>query len=478
MEGEVSIGVCEKSIQIDKRITLVYITILFWLILWLSPAVHARDLAFDDALSVLRSSNEAIMASQMEIRERDHELLAAKGLGYPRIEAGGRYTALNDPIMIDLNDIRTVMLSLHPNVPSQKIPSFELGVQDQQYWKANISLTWPIYTGGRITATKRAAEARQDEAHEKLRITEYNLTSELTRRYFGLRLAEKVAAIRKQVLDSMYRHLQEAVTLEKTGVIARSERLHAEVSVAETERLHMRAIRDVSLARTALENILSSQEPVVPTTPLFIFRALEPLSFFSEKAVSNNPILGQISAQRRQAHAGAQKEAGTFLPEFYLFGMRELYSPDLTVLDPEWAVGVGVNWTLFEGFSGSNRLKAARFVEKKVQFLEQKARRDIATLVEKRYQELMKALEQFDATAVSRNLAEEYVRVRQRAFEEGLATSLDVVDAQLSLSRVHVERLNAAFEFDVSLSELLEVCGMSDAITAYSADRSLSVEGL
>ncbi len=158
--------------------------------------------------------------------------------------------------------------------------------------------------------------------------------------------------------------------------------------------------------------------------------------------------------------------------------MRELYSPDLTVLDPEWAVGVGVNWTLFEGFSGSNRLKAARFVEKKVQFLEQKARRDIATLVEKRYQELMKALEQFDATAVSRNLAEEYVRVRQRAFEEGLATSLDVVDAQLSLSRVHVERLNAAFEFDVSLSELLEVCGMSDAITAYSADRSLSVEGL
>ncbi len=280
MEGEVSIGVCEKSIQIDKRITLVYITIFFWLILWLSPAVHARDLAFDDALSVLRSSNEAIMASQMEIRERDHELMAAKGLGYPRIEAGGRYTALNDPIMIDLNDIRTVMLSLHPNVPSQKIPSFELGVQDQQYWKANISLTWPIYTGGRITAAKRAAEARQDEAHEKLRSTEYNLTSELTRRYFGLRLAEKVAAIRKQVLDSMYRHLQEAVTLEKTGVIARSERLHAEVSVAETERLHMRAIRDVSLARTALENILSSQEPVVPTTPLFIFRALEPLRLF------------------------------------------------------------------------------------------------------------------------------------------------------------------------------------------------------
>ena len=90
----------------------------------------------------------------------------------------------------------------------------------------------------------------------------------------------------------------------------------------------------------------------------------------------------------------------------------------------------------------------------------------------------MKALEQFDAVAVSRNLTEEYVRIRQRAFEEGMATSLDVVDAQLALSRVLVERLNAAFEFDVALSELLEVCGMSEALTSYSADGNLSIEDL
>jgi outer membrane protein TolC len=457
---------------------LKYLIGFLGLTLCLLPVSYARDLAFDEALSVLRSSNEAILASQMEISERKHELLAAKGLDYPRIQAGARYTALNDPIMIDLNDIRTVMLSLHPNVPSQLIPSFESNVQDQQYWKANVSVTWPVYTGGRITAAKQAAEARQEESQEKLRSTESGLTSELTRRYFGLRLAEKVAVIRKQVLDAMNRHLQEAVTLENTGVIARVERLHAEVSVAEADRLHMRAIRDVSLARTALESILSMQEPVVPTSALFISSDLEPLDFYSEQALSNNPVLGQISAQCRQANAGIKKEVGAFLPEVYLFGIRELYTQDLTVLDPEWAVGVGLNWTIFEGLSGSNRLKAARFVEKKARFLEQRAKQDIVTLVEKRYQELMKALEQYNAIAASLNLTKEFVRIRQRAFEEGIATSLDVVDAQLALSRVLVERLNAAFEFDVALSELLETCGMSDSLTEYSGDVSLSIERL
>ena len=261
-------------------------------------------------------------------------------------------------------------------------------------------------------------------------------------------------------------------------MIARVERLHAEVSVAEADRLHMRAIRDVSLARTALESILSMQEPVVPTTPLFISSDLEPLDFYSGKAVSNNPVLGQISAQCRQANAGIRKEIGAFLPEVYLFGVRELYTPDLTVLDPEWAVGVGLSWTIFEGLSGSNRLKAARFVEKKARLLEQRAKKDIVTLVEKRYQELMKALEQYNAIAASLNLTEEFVRIRQRSFEEGIATSLDVVDAQLALSRVLVDRLNAAFEFDVALSELLEACGMSDSLTEYSGDVGLSIEQL
>ena len=107
---------------------LKYLSAFWGLSLCLLPASHAQDLTFDEALSVLISSNEAILASQMEINERDHELLAAKGLDYPRIQAGARYTALNDPIIIDLSDIRTVMLGLHPNVPPQLIPSFESSV--------------------------------------------------------------------------------------------------------------------------------------------------------------------------------------------------------------------------------------------------------------------------------------------------------------------------------------------------------------
>jgi len=88
---------------------------------------------------------------------------------------------------------------------------------------------------------------------------------------------------------------------------------------------------------------------------------------------------------------------------------------------------------------------------------------------------LMKALEQFEALDASLALAEENLRVRRRGFEEGLATSLDVVDAQLTLSGVHVERLVAAFDFVVALAELLEASGQSDKFEEYRSRAHLEI---
>ena len=62
---------------------------------------------------------------------------------------------------------------------------------------------------------------------------------------------------------------------------------------------------------------------------------------------------------------------------------------------------------------------------------------------------------------------------RARSFEEGFATSLDVVDAQLALSRIEIETLVAAYDFDVALAELLEVSGESEKFEAYMARADL-----
>ena len=88
----------------------------------------------------------------------------------------------------------------------------------------------------------------------------------------------------------------------------------------------------------------------------------------------------------------------------------------------------------------------------------------------------MMEIEQFEALRTSMEFANENVRVRKRAFNAGMATSLSVVDAQLALSKVKIEKLNAVYEFDVALAKLLEVCGMSGQYERYQDYNDVEVQ--
>lgn len=424
----------------------------------------ASPIAFGEALARVRSSHEALQAADKRQAQLEEERKAARSFYWPTVAASGRYTRIDSPIQLDLEPIRDVILALHPQVPPAAVPPFVETFQEERFWRANVQATWPVFTGGKVAAANRAAEARVDDAKAEKRLTGDALVTELARRYYGLRLAESAREVRAEVLRGIDEHLREATRLEEEGMISRAERLHAAVAQADADRELRRAEQDVEIARAGLANILSLPEAGDPSSPLVIGVTLDPLERFQQAAQQEHPAFGVLAAQRSLAGQALAAERGKYLPDVYLFGMRELHEGGLTILDPKWAVGVGVTWTLFDGFERSHKVAAARLQQQRVEDVERRARLDVATVVEKRYRELTKAREQFEALEASLDLGRENLRVRTRAFEEGFASSLDVVDARLSLSRVELERLAAACDYDVALAELLEQSGQSDRL--------------
>jgi outer membrane protein TolC len=228
-----------------------------------------------------------------------------------------------------------------------------------------------------------------------------------------------------------------------------------------------KAERIVTLARTVLNNCIGYSEDVNPVTPLFVVKEIQPLAYFQKSAIDNNPLLFQIAANRELAHQGYLKEIASFSPEIFAFGTKEIYGYKVPEYVPNWVVGIGATCTIFEGFAGSEKVKAARAQEERVAVLESKARKDILMLVEKNYQELMQALEQYEALITAYEFTQEYLRVREKAFAEGSATSLDVVDAELAFAKVKIDKLKAAYDFDVALASLLETSGISAQFEQY-----------
>ncbi|MBF0233528.1 MAG: TolC family protein [Desulfamplus sp.] len=434
------------------------------------------DLTFTKALDDMLTRNESMQIARSEIGQKEYEARAARGLDFPKVTLSGRLTRINDPIYLNLNPIRDVILAMHPAVPPVMVPSFQETIQDDTFFKTQLNMIWPVYTGGKITAAKNAADAGIRESEAKMHLTAGTLTSELAGYYFAVRLMDQVLSIRTEVNNALDQHLFQARRLQEEGFIARTEFLHAQVAKAQAERELKASQRDLDLAGTALANILASDDAVNPSTRLFVIHGIDPVDSFISQALKNHPALDQVQALRDKARENVRGTRSELYPDVYLFGIRELYKDDLTAQDTTWAMGVGVNYTLFDGRSRSNRIMAARKMEEQAQLTHHKLARDLKTLVSSCHQKLMKDKEQFDALQASLVLAKENLWTRKRSFEEGLATSLDVVDAQMSLSGIQVERMKAAYSFDVALAQLLEACGRGVDYPRYLAGKIVEVE--
>ncbi|WP_200856642.1 TolC family protein, partial [Klebsiella pneumoniae] len=93
-------------------------------------------------------------------------------------------------------------------------------------------------------------------------------------------------------------------------------------------------------------------------------------------------------------------------------------------MKPDWLVGVGVNIPLIENSGRSEQVKAANSAVNQVRYLKAQAKQDLSVLVEKTYLEAEQALEEVTGLNSSLNLAQENLRLRQKAFSQGLSTSV------------------------------------------------------
>ncbi len=416
------------------------------------PAPAQERLSFGDALQRVQQRNEALMAGHDELRQREAEKAAVSGLKVPKAEL----------------DLRTTFLDADVTTPFDPLP-IAYKMQNKNFTKAEFSVTWPVYTGGRINAANRAATAKQNEAEAQLRFTGDQLVTELAQRYFGVCLARRAREVTALKVTTMEQQAHRAHRLMDEGIISKAETLNAEVALANAKAELEAAERDVTIASEGLANTMAWNDPVEPATALFLLRGLEAKEYFQDSVDDKHPVLAMLGAKHEQAHQGVRAEQGAGLPTAYVFGMYELLPEGCSVVDPKWAFGFGGQYTLFDGDQVRNKVSAAKAQEERVAHLRQKYQRDLRSLTVKRYEEMEKAREQYDTLDTTLALTAENLRVRTRAFEEGVATSLEVVDATLTHARAQLGRLKAAYDFDTAFFQLLESSGQTGRCQEYLA---------
>ena len=466
-----------------KKVTLVMLALTA--VMQLPAQEQGRTLSLEEALEMTLSDNPAIRAAEFNRRAAQQERRAAIGLRMPQIGITGSYAYLGKDIEIDLNNMKTPVQNLAGQIlqsgmiPSDYIPSISqmlsgamaaswaLPLQDRSLGFVGGDVTVPLWMGGKINAANRAARINEQTARSQGIQQRNALVSELVERYYGLALARQVVVVRQQVVDGVRKHLEDAAALEAQGMISRSEKLYVEFKMSEAERDLQNAQSQVETIAAALNSTIGQTDDYQPVTAMFILERIEPLDHFRTLAAERNPLLDQVDQKRRLAYEGVRAQRSSFLPQVVAMGGMSFYDYQVSKVLPRWAVGVGVNFKLFDGLNREYKYSAAKQTVRRVEALQDKAGNDISVLVEKLYNQMENYRTQMASIEASLAFAEEYLRMKNAAFLEGMSSSTDLIDAELNLAKVKTERIEAAYRYDVSLAQLLEAAGISDEFTAY-----------
>lgn len=440
---------------------------LFSMLVILGATAQTSHLTLDDALSLGFERNPAIIASDYAEQAAHRKRQAAIGLFMPKISVKGAYTHLNKDIKIDFNP----MLSSFAPILGEGLAmlGLDLSYTLQQRNTAFLGgdFVVPIFAGGKIWTANKTAKIEEERTQQQSRKVEGNLIVEIVDRYFGVELARQGVAIRKEAVAVVAQHLHDVAILEREGMAVESERLYAEYRLAEAERDLNRAQLQLETARKALQTSLGTTEQIEPSTPMFLLSKIEPLEYFVAMAESHNPQLGEVNRLRELARMNLRLHRADYFPEIVGMGGMVFCDHQLSPLVPRMAVGVGLNFKIFDGLNREYKASAARLQLRQVEVLEQKAEQDIALLVEDLYNKVQSVLATVSAVERSERFAEEFLRAKRSAFNEGMATATDVVDATLNLSRARLERAQTAYEFDTALARLLNTAGMYNTFLQY-----------
>ena len=516
---KVSFFVTEITSIMERNSRIIFILILMLLYVRVfSQDKIAVPLTFSEAYGQMNQNSHVLKQTGFEIREKEADKKAAFGLRAPRVFVTATAVQMADPLTLDLTPVRDainplyevlgkygnfsgvpnpdpktsgVMPTLPDNISTQvlrgKIQEGQAAInaaewnkmiQEKQFASVNANFVWPLYTGGKINAANKASQIYEEEAglHQKQKQGE--LLSELATRYYGLVLAEQACKVRGQVAEAMKKHLFDSQKLSEQGQIAKVEFLHAQVANSDAERELKKANREAIVVERALQNTMavSDSSDLSPASQLFILKNIENEDFFIELALRNNPQLQQVDSKRELAATGVKLEKSNYLPTVALTGTYDLADKDLSPYMPQWLVGVGVNWSLFEGNARHRKLQAAQFKEDQVEQAGLKAEEDIKTVIKKMHQQLGMQVEQLEELDKTLEFAKTYVESRDKAFHEGLSTSTELVDANLLLAKVKIDRLQAMYNYDVTLATLLQICGSPDMFLAYQSSSQVIIE--
>lgn len=335
--------------------------------------------------------------------------------------------------------------------------------QDKDSFSNSLRMNWQLYSGGRTEAKIEQAQLGVRNADLNVEKTKQQLILNATTNYFNVLEAKNMVRVNEENVDNLKAHLHIVHAKYQEGVVAKSEVLRAEVEVANAEQNLIKAQNqyDVAVSDLLTTMNMDGDTEIALQGDLTYQADTRTLQEAIAFAKQNRPEAIQAQISVESAQKSVEIAQSNKRPSVSLSASTGWNDRLLPTDDTNWSVGASASWNIFDAGVTKSQVNQAESSLNKARLELEQTVDSIEQEVRQSYLNMKEAEKRLQTTEVTVNKAKEDLYIAQETYKAGVATNLDVFDAQLALTQAKTNHVQALYDYNVNKAKLDKAMGVT-----------------
>lgn len=447
-----------NSRSIYTRLYALASGIALMLVFQAASAQSVKPLSLNEAISLSIQNSKQLKASQARITEANANVKTANERQLPDASISGSYLRLTQPNI----DLKLAKGNSSPGGAPMEAPK----VNQAAYGIANVSV--PVFAGMMIQSGKEAARylaqaAKLDADKDRDDIIQNTIAA-----YSNLYKANQAVKLMQENLRQSTQRVKDFSNLEKNGLLARNDLLKAELQQSNYELSLMDAQNSLKVANLNMNIMLGLPDKTELQLDTTVFKVDDKLDArsveeFEQLAYQNRKDAGSLSAKEKAANANVKAIKGEYYPSLALTGgYIAAYIPNVITITNAVTAGVGVKYNLASLWKTGSKVASAKAQLAELEANQARLTDAIHLDVVQSYENYLLSRKKMDTYIKAIEQSEENYRITKNKHDNNLATTTDLLDADVANLQSHLNYAFAKADALVAYNKLLQASGVLD----------------
>ena len=460
---------------------------------------ETKVVTLDEAIDIALKNNNSLKISQTSIEIADTMYEQAMSANYPTLDLSvsamrmdqdptfdmvgtttidnratkALYTNLGNAAAADGNAITAgTYAAIVAATPDQtQLPiDMEVKLMDRDSVVSRVNMEYPLYVGGKISAITKQASLGQKIAQEGKKRTRNQVIYDVKRYYYGVVLTKQLKQLSSDTLERMI-FLKDLTSKLYEGAsmhVKKTDYLRSKLSVNFIESLDEKIAQREAMAKSALLNAMGlSWRTDIDVSDSALSKPLmsETMNAMVKDAYKFNPDYNSLKLAIDVKKAKIDESKSDFLPHVGLTATAQnIYnSYDYGIVNDtnknSWVIGIGAQWSLFNGMRTTNEVEQSRLEKIKLEQTKILLEEGLALQVKQSFLEMQSAFKQFNILEEAVQTATESRELNIRAYQEDMVETKDVIESQIFESYTQGDFYRSQYDHAVARAKLDFIIG-------------------